>query len=100
LFKETAKRANVELVLSGGRHTKACLREKTHSVVPPPLSHFEQLDCLKFLLGLPNIDTEIQNVQGKRAGEGMQELMRDESKDEETIRLLTESRVSQGITRL
>ncbi len=67
---------------------------------PRPLSHFDQLDCLKFLLSLPNIDTEIQNVQGKRAGEGMEELMRDESKDEETVRLLTESRVSQGITRL
>lgn len=59
-----------------------------------------QLDCLKLLLSLPNIDTEIQNIQGRRAGEGMQELMRDDSQDEETVRLLTESRVAQGITRL
>eukprot|EP00752_Nemacystus_decipiens_P005349 g4850.t1 len=59
-----------------------------------------RLDCLKFLLSLPDTDTEIQNVQGKRAGEDMQELMRDESNDEETVRLLTESRVRRGITRL
>lgn len=60
----------------------------------------EQLDCLKFLLSLPDTDTEIQNIQGRRAGEGMRELMRDESNDEETVRLLTESRVRRGITRL
>ncbi|CAN0373987.1 unnamed protein product [Pylaiella littoralis] len=59
-----------------------------------------KLDCLKLLLSLPSIDTEIQNIQGKRAGEGMQELMRNESQDDETVRLLTESRVAQGITRL
>eukprot|EP00903_Cladosiphon_okamuranus_P010940 g10332.t1 len=59
-----------------------------------------RIDCLKFLLSLPDTDTEIQNIQGKRAGEGMQELMRDESNDEETVRLLTERRVSRGITRL
>ncbi|CAB1117151.1 unnamed protein product [Ectocarpus sp. CCAP 1310/34] len=59
-----------------------------------------RLDCLKLLLSLPDTDTEILNVQGKRAGEGMQELMRDESNDEETVRLLTESRVRRGILRL
>lgn len=59
-----------------------------------------QLDCLKFLLSLPEIKTEIQNVQGKRAGEGMEELMRDEKNDEETVALLREKRISQGITRL
>ncbi|CAN0308643.1 unnamed protein product, partial [Ectocarpus sp. 8 AP-2014] len=56
-----------------------------------------RLDCLKLLLSVPDTDTEILNVQGKRAGEGMQELMRDESNDEETVRLLTESRVRRGI---
>lgn len=56
-----------------------------------------QLDCLKLLLSVPGINTEIRNVQGKRAGEGMSELMRDESHDEETVRLLTESRIKQGI---
>ncbi|CAM9330536.1 unnamed protein product [Ectocarpus sp. 4 AP-2014] len=59
-----------------------------------------RLDCLKLLLSLPETDTEILNVQGKRAGEGMQELMRDETNDEETVRLLTESRVRRGILRL
>lgn len=58
------------------------------------------MDCLKFLLTLPDINTEIENIQGKRAGEGFEELMRDESNDEETLSLMKESRVRQGITRL
>lgn len=84
------------------------MRYYTHSSIVAPLRRFtcaahvspEQVDCLKFLLSLPDTDTEIQNIQGRRAGEGMQELMRDDSNDEETVRLLTESRVRQGITRL
>ena len=53
-----------------------------------------------FLLALPDINTEIENIQGKRAGEGFEELMRDESNDEETLALMKESRIRQGITRL
>lgn len=59
-----------------------------------------RLDCLKFLLSLPDTNTEIENIQGKRAGEGFEELMRDESNDEETLALMKESRTRQGITRL
>lgn len=53
---------------------------------------------MKFLLGLPNIDTEIQNIQGMRAGEGIEELMRDESNDEAIAAVLRESRIDQGLT--
>lgn len=67
---------------------------------PPPRTNRTQLDCLKFLLSLPDTNTEIENIQGKRAGEGFEELMRDESNDEETLALMKESRTRQGITRL
>lgn len=60
----------------------------------------EKVDCLKFLLSRRDTSTEIQNVQGMRAGEGLDELMRDCSKDEETVSLLRQSRISQGVTRL
>lgn len=64
------------------------------------VANAEKVDCVRFLLGRSDIDTEIENVQGMRAGEGLQELMRDESKDAETIALLREIRISRGIMRL
>lgn len=57
------------------------------------------MKCVRFLLGVPNINTEIENVQGKRAGEDMQELMRDKRNDAETLDLLRASRIKQGLTR-
>lgn len=100
------KTQNVCTFCSSKMLIRVCTPPTYNNSGRPPVTNYAtyvppaQLDCLKFLLSLPGVNTEIQNIQGRRAGEDMRELMRDESNDEETVRLLTESRVRQGITRL